>query len=149
MYCLCYIRPMAPKSQPFSLRLSSQMDALITEEARRTRRSKGAIVEALAEEALRSRLFPGIAFRGSDWERRPWVIGTALDVWEIVRAYADFGSVERMSRETELSGRQIRLALAYHERFPAEIDAAIVEASRPLDELQRLFPTIDTQSSTA
>jgi len=41
------------------------------------------------------RLFPGVAFRGADWERRAWVMGTALDVWQIVDAYRDFGSMER------------------------------------------------------
>jgi uncharacterized protein (DUF433 family) len=135
---------MAAKSQPFSLRLSSRMDALITEEARRTRRSKGAVVEALAEEALRNRLFPGIAFRGTDWERRPWVIGTALDVWEIILAYDDFGSsIERMVRETDLTERQIRLAVAYYEHFPDEIDAAIAETRQPPEAFRVLFPTID------
>ena len=47
------------KSSPFSMRLSERSDALVSEEARRTRRSKGAVVEALAEEALRARLFAG------------------------------------------------------------------------------------------
>lgn len=139
---------MTAKSQPFSLRLSPRMDALISEEARRTRRSKGAVVEALAEEALRSRLLPGIAFRGSDWERRPWVIGTALDVWEIVQAYGDFGSIDRMVRQTDLTERQIRLAMTYYELFPDEIDAAIAEARRPLDELRTLFPTIGIHSES-
>lgn len=134
---------MVGKSQPFTLRLSSSLDAFVTEEARRTRRSKGAVIEALADEALRSRLFPGIAFRGADWERRPWVIGTALDVWEIIRAYQDFGSVDRMVEETDLSERQIRLALAYYDRFPDEIDAAIAESRQPLDALHARFPTID------
>ena len=138
---------MTRKSEPFTLRLSSSLDALVTEEARRTRRSKGAVVAALAEEALRARLFPGIAFRGADWERRPWVIGTALDVWEIMRAYQDFGSVERMARETDLTERQIRLALAFYDRFPDEIDAAIAEDRRSLDELHTRFPTIDVLST--
>ena len=73
---------MASKSQPFSMRLSLVTDELVTREAKRTRRSKGAVVESLAEEALRTRRFPGIAFRGADWNRRPWVIGTALDATE-------------------------------------------------------------------
>jgi uncharacterized protein (DUF433 family) len=118
------------------------MDALIAEEALRTRRSKGAVVEALAEEALCNRLFPGIAFRGIDWDRRPWVIGTALDVWEIILAYDDFGSIERMVRETDLTERQIRLAVAYYEHFPDEIDATIAETRRLPEEFHTLFPTI-------
>ena len=134
---------MTRKSQPFSLRLSPVLDELVSEEARRTRRSKGAVVESLAEGALRSRLFPGVAFRGADWERRPWVIGTALDVWEIVRAWQDFGSVERMVNETDLTERQIRLALAYYQRFPEEIDAAIRESRASIRELTQRFPTVD------
>lgn len=132
-----------PKSEPFSLRLSPVLEAMISDEAKRTRRSKGAVVEALAEEALKTRLFPGVAFRGSDWERRAWIIGTALDVWEIVAAFRDFASVEAMVKKTDLTERQIRLALAYHERFPNEIDDIIAGSLRTLDELRTEFPTID------
>ena len=131
------------KSSPFSMRLSERSDALVSEEARRTRRSKGAVVEALAEEALRARLFAGIAFRGADWDRRPWVIGTALDVWQIVDAYGDFGSVEAMVAEGNLSERQVGLALAYHERFPEEVDEAIALNRRSLAELRERHPSID------
>lgn len=131
------------KSAPFSMRLSERADALVSEEARRTRRSKGAVVEALAEEALRARLFPGIAFRGADWDRRPWVIGTALDVWQVVEAHRDLGSVEAMVAEGNLSERQVRLALAYYERFPEEIDEAIALNRRPLRELRERYPSID------
>jgi uncharacterized protein (DUF433 family) len=133
-----------PKSQPFSIRLSALTDELVTQEARRTRRSKGAVIEMLTDEALRTRRFPGLAFRGSDWNRRPWVIGTALDVWEIVAASRRFASPQEMAAKTDLSEPQIRLALAYYEESPEEIDEAIRESERPLARLQRDFPTIDT-----
>lgn len=134
---------MANKSEPFSIRLSKTTDELITREAKRTRRSKASVVEALAEEALRTRRFPGIAFRGADWDRRPWVIGTALDVWEIVRAAREFSSPQEMAERTDLTEPQIRLALAYHEEHPEEVDEAICESERPLEELRREFPAID------
>src|SRR5271170_943232 len=105
------------------MRLSKRMEALVETEATRTGRSKGAVVEALAEEALRMRLFPGIAFKGADWERRAWVIGTALDVWQIVDAHRDIGSIEQMVAGGSASERQIQLALDYHEMFPEDIDA--------------------------
>jgi uncharacterized protein (DUF433 family) len=124
------------------MRISKTMEALVEREAHRTGRSKGAIVEALADEALRMRLFPGIAFRGTDWDRRAWVIGTALDVWQIVDAHRDIGSVERMAEGGSASARQIRLALDYYKQFPEEIDEAIAENRRPLDQLEREFPFI-------
>jgi uncharacterized protein (DUF433 family) len=126
------------------MRLSDITDQLVSEEAKRTRRTKGAVVEALAEEALRTRRFPGIAFRGSDWNRRPWVIGTALDVWEIAAASRSYGTPGEMVAATDLTEPQVRLALAYYAEFPEEIDAAIAENERPLAELQRHYPTIDT-----
>ena len=135
---------MAAKSQPFSIRISPATEKLIAAEARRTHRSKGAVVEALTEEALRTRIFPGIAFRGDDWDRRPWVIGTAFDVWQVIDAHRDLGSVEAMVAEgSSLSERQIRLALAYYERFPEEIDEAIALQRRPLAQLRAEYPFID------
>lgn len=132
------------KSQPFSVRLSPHTDEQVTREARRTRRSKGAVLEMLVDEALRTRRFPGVAFRGADWSRRAWVIGTGLDVWEIVAASRPFDSPRGMAAGTDLSERQIRLALAYYDEFPEEIDDAIRESETPLAQLQREFPTIDT-----
>jgi uncharacterized protein (DUF433 family) len=132
------------KAAPFSMRLSDVTDRLVSEEAKRTRRTKGAVVEALAEEALRTRRFPGIAFRGSDWSRRPWVIGTALDVWEIVAASRAHDTPGEVVAATDLTEPQIRLALAYDAEFPDEIEAAIAENERPLEDLQRQYPTIAT-----
>ena len=137
---------MATKSKPFSIRVSAATDELIAAEARRTHRSKGAVIEGLADEALRTRIFPGIAFRGEDWDRRPWVIGTAFDVWQVVDAHRDLGSVEAMVAEGGLSKRQISLALAYYERFPEEIDEAIAQNRRPLAELAASYPFIDVHT---
>ena len=130
------------KGAPFSVRFSLPTDRLIEEEARRTRRSKSAIVEAFAEETARTRRFPGVCFRGEDARRRAWVIGSGLDVWELVQMLEDFGSVERIVAETEVTERQARLALAYREAFPEEIEEAIEENRRPVEELRELYPFI-------
>ncbi len=133
---------MATRVSPFSLRLDASLDALIAGEARRTQRSKAAVLESLADEALRTRRYPGIAFRGSDWERRAWVIGTALDVWEVIEALGDFGTPEALLAESEVTEAQLRVAHAYYEEFAEEIDAIIAENRRPLQELRREYPTI-------
>jgi hypothetical protein len=128
------------KSRPFSIRLSQTTDRFVAAEAQRTRRSKGAIVEALTEEAARMRRFPGIAFRGEDAMREAWVIGTGLDVWELIEMLQDYGSVERLVAETAIPGRTVELARAYHAGYPEEIDRAIAENRRPLSELRELYP---------
>ena len=134
---------MAHKPQPFSVRLSAGLDARISALARRTRRSKAAVLQNLADEAERCRRYPGIAFRGDDWRRRPWVVGTGLDVWEIIEALEGFGGdADRMAGETELSAHQIGLATAYYAEFPEDVDAAIAENRSPLDELRRDYPFI-------
>lgn len=131
------------KGQPFSVRLEDETERLIEAEARRTRRSKSAVVEAFTEEAARVRRFPGIAFRGDDARRRAWVIGSGLDVWEIAQMVEDFGSAKKLVSETELTPAQVRLALAYRDAYPSEVDEAIADNRRPLDELRALFPFIE------
>jgi hypothetical protein len=138
------MRAMGAKSAPFSLRLSKETDRLVTAEAKRTKRSKGSVVEMLAEEALKARLVPGIAFRGDDYNRRAWLIGTSLDVWQVVEAYQDFArDFERTIAETDLTERELRTALAYYERFPQEVDDFIALNRRPLAQLRADYPHAD------
>lgn len=121
------------------MRLTKETELWVEEEARRTRRSKGAVVEALAEEAARMRRFPGVAFRGPEHDRRAWIIGTALDVWQVVEAYEDMG-LERLLGEGDLPERFIRLALAYRKEYPGEIDEAIAQNRRSQAEWHALYP---------
>lgn len=134
------------KSRPFSVRLSPGTDRLVEAEAKRTRRSKGAIVEAFTEETARARRFPGIGFRGDDARRRAWVIGSGLDVWEIVQMTSELGSIEGVVAETHVSEAQARLALAYRAEFPDEVEAMIADNQRPLDELRDLYPFITVEA---
>jgi hypothetical protein len=131
------------KSEPVTIRLSPELDRWVTSESKRIHRSKGAVLESLAGEALKARLFPGIAFRGDDWDRRAWVVGTSFDVWEVVRAYQQLGSADAVAGGKSVSVRQVRLALVYYERFSDEIDAFIGRDRRSLEELRRDYPTID------
>lgn len=137
------------KGEPFSVRLSSPTDRAVSEEARRLRRSKSSIVEALTEEAMRTRRFPGIAFRGEDARRRPWVIGTGLDVWEICQLVEEFEGVDELVVETQLVPRQVQLALAYRDRYPDEIEAAITENRRPVEEWLELYPFVRAPTASA
>jgi uncharacterized protein (DUF433 family) len=131
-----------PKGQPFSVRLHEETEKLVEAEARRTRRTKSAVVEAFTEETARTRRFPGIAFRGDDARRRAWIIGSGLDVWEIIQMLQDFGSAQRLVADTPLTLAHVRLALAYRDAYPDEIDEAIAENRRPPADIDALFPFI-------
>jgi hypothetical protein len=133
-----------PKSQPFSIRLSEHADLLVREETRRSGRSRSVVVEELAEEAAKTRLFPGIAFRGMP--RRAWVIGTGLDVWELLELLRSYAGDERQLRAAHplVDERHLRLARAYGDRFADEIAAFAEDNRRPLDELRRLYPLLQS-----
>jgi hypothetical protein len=118
-----------PKSKPFTIRLSEEVGWWLERENRRTRLSKSALLEALAEESIRTRRFPGIGFRGPEHSRRAWVIGTGLDAWEIRELYEGKGR-ERLLSEHNVSERQPELALSYYEAYPHEIDQALEENAR-------------------
>jgi len=142
-------RQRARKGEPFSVRFPLSTDEAVAEEARRTGRSKGAVVAEFTEETLRTRRSPGIAFRGDAHRRRPWVIGTGLDVWEIIQMLEDFGSVEQLLESSHLNERQLRLAVAYRERYPEEIEAAIAENRLPVDEWRERYPFVVTSETTS
>ena len=131
------------KGQPFNVRLEIETEKLVEAEARRTRRSKSAVVEAFTEETARVRRFPGLAFRGDDARRRPWVIGTGLDVWEILHMLEDFGSLEALISDTQLTPAQVRLAVAYRTAYPTEIEEAIADNRVTADDLAALLPFVE------
>jgi uncharacterized protein (DUF433 family) len=137
------------KGEPFSVRFSAPTDRAVADEARRTRRSKSSVVEALTEEAMRTRRFPGIAFRGEDARRRPWVIGTGLDVWEICQLIEESERLDELAADMQLAERHLRLAIAYREHYPEEIAEAIAENRRPIDEWRELYPFVRTPAVTS
>ncbi len=138
------MRRSAPKAAPFSIRLRAEDDRFVKEEARRLQRSRGTLVEAYAAEAIRTRRFPGLAFRGDDYRRRAWVVGSGLDVWEIVALLNDYGSEQALAEEYGLTSGQIRIARAYYHEFTDEIDELIARGRRSEDEARHLYPFIQT-----
>jgi uncharacterized protein (DUF433 family) len=129
------------KSKPFTIRLSAEVGGWLERENRRTRLPKSALLESLAEESIRTRRFPGIGFRGPEHSRRAWVIGTGLDVWELVELCEGKGK-ERLLSEHNISERQLDLALSYYEVYPREIDEAIQENARSPERWHEISPSV-------
>ncbi len=97
------------------------------------------------------RRFPGIGFRtNSPGTRDAWVIGTGLDVWELVELLSSYGSAEAVVEDFPLvSERHLQLARAYREAFPEEIDEAIAENNRPVEERVELHPLVELRTPEA
>lgn len=131
----------AHKGRPFTVRLTASTEEWIDREARRGKRPKSAVLEELLDEAIRVRRFPGIAFRGPTHSRRAWLVGTALDVWEIIEALEAMGEA-RLVAESDLSADQIRRAIAYYRAYPGEIDEAVAENRRTEAEWHALYPSV-------
>jgi uncharacterized protein (DUF433 family) len=133
---------MSAKTQPFSIRLGEQATLLVEDEVRRSGRSRSVVVEELAEEAAKARLPPGIAFRGRP--RRAWVIGSGLDVWEIVELLDSYGEDLQalIADHPLLTDRHLRTARGYAAQFASEIGALLEENRRPSSELAGLYPLL-------
>jgi uncharacterized protein (DUF433 family) len=115
------------------------------EEARRMKRSKSSIVEELAEEAAKTRRFPGIVFQGGGvLERRAHVVGTGLDVWQLCWTIDNYGSIEAVVEDfPKVTARHCELALAYRRAYPDEVNRMIAANNRPAEEWQALYPFIE------
>jgi uncharacterized protein (DUF433 family) len=132
------------KGQPFSIRFSKNVDLYVDEEAKRTGRSKSAVVEDLALEATKARLFPGITFQGEWPDREPVITDTGFEVWQLCETIDNYGSVASVVADFPLvTELHCRLARSYRTAYPEEIDEAIAANNRSRDELQALYPFIE------
>jgi hypothetical protein len=111
---------------------------------RRTGIPKSRLVELLADEAERTRRYPGIGIRGPEHRRRAWVFGSPFDVWEVVQAWQDLNEdAAKVMDQLDITARQLNLVLAYYAEFPEEIDDALVLARRTPTELEAAYPFIE------
>ena len=132
------------KGQPFSVRFTKDADLYVEEEARRTDRSKSAVVEDLALEAAKARRFPGIAFQGEWPERGPVIADTGFDVWQLCETIDNYGSIAKVVADFPLvTELHCRLARAYRDAYPDEIERAIAANNRSAADLRALYPFID------
>lgn len=137
------------KTVPISFRPSKSLDDRLDRMRDRTGLPKGRLVEELADEAERSRRYPGLAFRGDQGRRRPWVIGTHFDVWEIILAWQDLSQDEpAVLDQLQIQPHHLRLALGFHREFPDEIEVALRLQRRSLDELASEYPFIGVVRAT-
>lgn len=107
----------------------------LRQRARLSGEPRTALAERYLDEGLAMDEFPGIHFVGGPMGRRPAVFGTGLDVWEIVKAVKDGGSIEEAAAYLELEPRLVELAVRYYGSNREEVDDWLARA-RELSETE-------------
>jgi uncharacterized protein (DUF433 family) len=107
-----------------SFRLSARTLELLDERATARDLSRNALAEQLLGEAVRTDRHPLIRFReGGSGRRRPALIGTRLDVHDVIATLrGEHGSVEAAAEYLGVEVGLVRAALAYYADFADEVD---------------------------
>lgn len=61
---------------------------------------------------------PAIGFKGGPAGRRAWVMGTGLDVWELIEMHRSIGRGALLESMENVSEASLEAALYYHESYP-------------------------------
>ncbi len=115
---------------PFSARLDSNLISRLKRLSVQEGLTASQLAERYIEEGVRSTELPGIVFRPGPTGRRAGLHG-GPDVWEIVRDVQNARAarardpISVVVRSTDLGEEQVRLALAYYGRYPADVDHRI------------------------
>ena len=115
---------MAPEARgQLSLRPSVRTLARLRERARLLGQKHTSLAERYVAEGVLMDDHPGIQFVDGAMGRRPAVMGTGLDVWEIVAVAKDnAGSVEETAGYLEIDPRSVETALRFYGSNKVEID---------------------------
>ena len=112
----------APK-QPLALRVPPRTLAHLKRRAREAGQPQAALAERYLEEGLRMDDHPLIYFRDGASGRRPAVLGTRLDVADVIETiWQNDRSVERAAAYLELPVDRVEAGLRYYADYRDEVD---------------------------
>jgi hypothetical protein len=116
-------------ARPTSFRLPEGLLEQLEEAGRASGTSTTALVTTILDEGLKTRRFPGIAYRDGASGRRAGLVG-GPDVWEIVRDLRHtpgrgMKRIEALANQVGLNAAQVRLAADFYAEFPDDIDRLI------------------------
>ena len=112
-----------------SMRIPKKMVEEIQGIALQSGKDFSATTKELLEEAIKMHRCPGIIFAEGVSGRRARIVGTGIDVWEVIANYKSFGEdLERLNTIYHwLTELQLRAALAYYNAYPEEVDNLIAQ----------------------
>lgn len=144
------LRYMSEKRGQLSMRPSGRVLRMLDERSSYLGERKTALAERYLREGLDMDENPGIYFVDAPMGRRPAVMGCGLDVWEIVRAMRENGSIDETAEYLEIDPQLVNVAMRYYGSHREEIDQWIerFEArSRREQELWRMAQLLSTATN--
>lgn len=125
------------KKKAVSFRFGTSTVERLKQRAAETGSAQGVLAERYIEEGLRMDDHPGISFRDGGSGRRPALLGTRLDVAEVIETlHQNSSSVTETADYLDLSPAQVETAIRYYAEYQDEVDAWIAQ-SRAIAERER------------
>lgn len=127
------------KRRHMSLRVAEAAAVELERAAKRRGVSRSELAERYLIEGVAQDEFPQIAFRDGALGRRAILLGTRLDVWQVLETVRGHGnSVEQAAEYLDLPAERVRAAVRYaaaHRDEVEEIAAREIEAATRAEEL--------------
>lgn len=113
-------------SEHFTLRFPSDTAARLHARAKRTRTPPRTLAQRYVDEGLRCDDHPLVSFADGPGGRRARLVGTGLDVWEVIATVRDNDNdEERATDYLEVPLGLVQAAIAYYGQYRDEIDDEI------------------------
>jgi uncharacterized protein (DUF433 family) len=110
-------------SHPLSVRLSDAAIARLSKHAQRAHIAPRTLAQRYVEEGLRMDEHPLIRFTDGPGGRRPRLVGTGKDVWEVIATVHDNGGdAAETARYLEIPLGLVQAAITYYGAYTDEID---------------------------
>ena len=110
-------------ARPRSFRFSDALLTSLQERARERGESANALAERYLEEGLRREEHPLVAFREGAAGRRAALVGTRLDVLQVIDTLRESAnSVEATAEYLDIPEQYVRAAVRYYAEFRDEVD---------------------------
>lgn len=122
-------------SKPFSLRLGDTTVDRLTKRSGRVSLPPRSLAQRYVEEGLRHDEHPLVHFVDGPAGRRASLLGTGLDVWEVIAAVADNdGDIAETAAYLRIPVHLVEAAVTYYGGFPREVDEWVAANAQEMAE---------------
>lgn len=112
-----------PPKRPLAFRVRPETAERLQQHAHEVGETQTALVERYVEEGLRRDQHPLVYFREGAVGRRPALVGTRLDVWQVVETIRQNGnSIEAAAAYLGLAPEKVEACFRYYADYQQEID---------------------------